>query len=414
MPAMMSKANILHLCQTYPPDFSGGSTVFALSLGDALSRAGYGIHYLCSTRSAAIAPAASETFSDGAVGVTRFGAVERFKRKAHAALVRRSVKDILQRHSISLVHVHSITDLTEGTVHAAQDLRLPVVVTLHEGAWICANLFFENNVSRRECRSSGLLKCAVCMSAGIHAARFTEYLWSIARSIRHARWILGVCSPLYRRVDGSIGCCEYIKRKYDHFSSGTAVLVIASVSLPLRIGALGTFAEHKGSGLLLRALMLLADRYGDFTIDVWGPLTANIPRRYRGVMARAPLVFHGPYDRRSLNLIFASIDVMLHVSTWDTYSTTILEALASRTPVIALRATGTVEMIEDGKNGILIRRNDPRGLSVALRQLMENPRRVSELQANIEPPPPFQDMVRAYEDAYREALNGKWRHGPIE
>ena len=52
---------------------------------------------------------------------------------------------------------------------------------------------------------------------------------------------------------------------------------------------------------------------------------------------------------------------------------TLLEALALKRPVVCTAVGGIPEIIEDGKQGVLIRANDLSGLTEALRFLLHHP-----------------------------------------
>jgi glycosyltransferase involved in cell wall biosynthesis len=81
-----------------------------------------------------------------------------------------------------------------------------------------------------------------------------------------------------------------------------------------------------------------------------------------------------PYleDRAALARYYRAADVFLHAAAEDNYPNTVLEALASGTPVVATAVGGIPEQIQDGTTGALVPSGDaPAMAAVALRLLRD-------------------------------------------
>lgn len=72
-------------------------------------------------------------------------------------------------------------------------------------------------------------------------------------------------------------------------------------------------------------------------------------------------------------------DVLLHPSHFDAFPTTLLEALAAGTPILATRVGGIPEIVEDGRSGVLV--DDPARLAEPLAALLDEPARRARLAA---------------------------------
>ncbi len=68
-------------------------------------------------------------------------------------------------------------------------------------------------------------------------------------------------------------------------------------------------------------------------------------------------------------------DVYLTTSLSDTQSMTMLQAMACGLPVVAARAGGLVEYVEDGRSGVLVDPKDTEGFARALGELLADPER---------------------------------------
>ena len=329
--------------------------------------------------------------------------------------LRTALKSVLRQYRVEIVHLHSITHLCRPLIKAARAIGIPMIATLHEGAWVCPNYFFENNVTKQLCTEFRFSRCIACRFAGLRRGHhWKSWPRDLFRALSGVVRVKLIYRPLLERLDKIVGCCDYAVQQYRNFrvrAPATTIRnlipdgeirpkTVSPVGLPLRIGVLGGFREQKGGDILLTALGLLHDRYDDFRVEVWGPTpTLEPPDGFR-IPLSLPIRIRGYYERAQLSGIFDSIDLIVHASTWDTYPTVVLEALASRTPVVAVRATGAVEIVEEGVNGRFFERNDPVGLASAIEWFLDNPAEIERMQRCMEIPSPYETMLNSYADLY--------------
>lgn len=76
---------------------------------------------------------------------------------------------------------------------------------------------------------------------------------------------------------------------------------------------------------------------------------------------------------------YQAADVYLHAARAETFPTTILEALACGTPVIATAVGGIPEQIRPNVTGLLVPPGDPRALADAISSLLKDPARRAEM-----------------------------------
>jgi D-inositol-3-phosphate glycosyltransferase len=70
--------------------------------------------------------------------------------------------------------------------------------------------------------------------------------------------------------------------------------------------------------------------------------------------------------------VMRSVDVVVNASPNEPFGRTIIEALASGTPVVAVRTGGAVDIVDDNVNGLLVRPSDPQDLASALRLIIQD------------------------------------------
>lgn len=77
-------------------------------------------------------------------------------------------------------------------------------------------------------------------------------------------------------------------------------------------------------------------------------------------------------DYNTLANVYLATDVVLFCTLADNLPLTVLEAMAASTPVVGFATGGVPEMIQSGRNGILVEPTDQASLNTALRKLLRS------------------------------------------
>ncbi len=201
-----------------------------------------------------------------------------------------------------------------------------------------------------------------------------------------------------RRDMVAIGCPEAKVRVHYHGSDTRRFRWTERVyqrDAPLSILICARLVEGKGHELLLEALRRIdTRRKHDFSVTFVGDgsLRARlsaIVERY-GWQSRVSIVGHVPYASDALVKHYREADLFAHPSipvgiAKEGIPGTIVEAMASGIPVVATRHGGIPEVIEDGRDGLLVDEHDVSGLADALDSLLTNAalrRRLGEAAAH--------------------------------
>ncbi len=152
----------------------------------------------------------------------------------------------------------------------------------------------------------------------------------------------------------------------------------------------GRFQPYKGAHLLLEAFEKLSFPKGA-TLMVIGAVDNHYSRYYELLEKRMATIesvdFVGRVPPSELANAFANADVFILPSTWqENMPLILLDALQSKTAVIASDIGGVVDVVKDGQNGLLFPMGDADALSQAMQRLIDDRELLDRLQAGIDLP----------------------------
>ena len=104
-----------------------------------------------------------------------------------------------------------------------------------------------------------------------------------------------------------------------------------------------------------------------------GPARAGLER------ALPDAVFLGERRGEQLARIFASLDLFVHTGPFETFGQTVQEALASGVAVVAPAQGGPIDLVDNGRTGLLVPPCDADALVDAVRSLVGDPERRSAM-----------------------------------
>ena len=138
------------------------------------------------------------------------------------------------------------------------------------------------------------------------------------------------------------------------------------------LGVVAQLIDRKGHRFLLDALPGLLDEFPGLRVLFFGkgPLEAAL----RAQIARLELNRHVQLAgfRDDLPRILPCLDLFVHPALREGLGVSLLQASASRVPVVASRAGGIPEAVRDGINGLLVPPGDAVALAEAIRCLLRD------------------------------------------
>ncbi len=135
----------------------------------------------------------------------------------------------------------------------------------------------------------------------------------------------------------------------------------------------GRLTKQKGVEILLKAVKVLKDEYGrnlKIAIVGDGELKEQLNNLTVELGVNREVKFLGV--RKDVKELMVSSKIFVLPSRWEGFGIVIIEAMSNMLPIIATSVGGIPEIIENGKDGILVPPENPKALARAISNLLEN------------------------------------------
>lgn len=165
-------------------------------------------------------------------------------------------------------------------------------------------------------------------------------------------------------------------------SDGAALRAQLGVENVPLIGLFGRLAEWKGQHVLIEALSSLPDAHallvGNALFDGDQAYARHLHQRVEAHELTDRVHFLGFRD--DVPALMTACDVIVHTSVApEPFGRVIVEGMLAGRPVVAARAGGALEIIDDGRTGRLVPPSDPATLRRTLATLLQDPGEASSL-----------------------------------
>jgi L-malate glycosyltransferase len=299
-----------------------------------------------------------------------------------------TVRDILKRERMQVIHMHSSHACTLGG-WAARLARVPARV-----------------ISRR-----------VDFSTRSNPFRRLKYQWGIDRIIAISEGVKRVL------IDDGLDPdrIEVIRSGIDpkpldpNLPKAEARREFGIVEDAPVIGCIAHFADHKGHRYLIEAAARVTASIPEvrFLLVGEGELRPAIELQIKDLHLGRNVILTG--FRSDIPRLLAAMDIVVLSSHLEGLGTSLLDAMAMARPVVATRVGGIPEIVEEGVTGELVPPRDPKALADALIDLIRRPadgrrmgaagreRMLSVFSA--------EGMVAATESVYKKILESKGMGG---
>lgn len=423
---------ILFLSPDCLPGSVGGVEVYAHELARELVRRGHSAGILSAVSQQGVRPYTVRRFEyDGiaiiSVAHRMVGSIWRrlqllgglapayVNRRLHDLIVR-----LIDESRPDVVHVHHLAHLSAGIIESLKRRGIPVVLTLHDYWFLCANgqLLSEDlephmpescdyrcltylitkaclgaaevgrsggiGPSPRQAIAARLLRGYVNLRSGFFTAAVRRKREALLAEIENADRILAP-SRFLRDVYVRAGLPGETISYCDHGVDAGRLLELRSRApprRPIRFAYIGRLVPEKGLHVLARAFTFSPD---EASLDIYGAVAERFPYYRDYVRSQVPagsrVVFHEPVPRERLAAAYRDIDVVVCPSIcWENSPLSIQEAFLAGAPVVTADIGGMRELVTNGTNGLLFRFGDSTDLGRKLRLIVDDPSLISRLR----------------------------------
>jgi glycosyltransferase involved in cell wall biosynthesis len=166
-------------------------------------------------------------------------------------------------------------------------------------------------------------------------------------------------------------------------------------------------SEKAHEVLLVAAAQLRRYSHLRFLIAGDGPRAAELRALAKTLGVARQVSFLG--HREDVPALLASADAFVLPSRSEAFPNGAIEAMAAGLPVVATRVGGLLDLIDEGRTGLLVPPDDPAALAAAIESLVLSPARAAMLGAaardEVTRRYSFDRMVRGFEDLYLAQLH---------
>lgn len=166
-----------------------------------------------------------------------------------------------------------------------------------------------------------------------------------------------------------------------------------------RIVSVGRLEPQKRHDLLIRAFARFVGRYEDYTLTIYGegPLRESLESLVRTLGLTGKVLLPGVSQTVMEDIKDAALFVL--ASSHEGMSNAMIEAMCIGLPCLCTRVSGAVDLIEDGKNGLLVDVNDEDALAAKMIFVAEHPAIAERIAV---------DASRIYEMLRAEKISEQW------
>jgi teichuronic acid biosynthesis glycosyltransferase TuaC len=255
-------------------------------------------------------------------------------------------RKLCERNPLDLVHAHGALPCGHAAALLSREFGIPYVITVH-----------------------GLDAYATRQVRGL-AGRWCERVSRM--TYERARRVICISERVREEVERGGHCrTEVIYNGVDTELFSPAAEPSDANPVILSVGNL---IPIKGHDLLLRAIAVLRKQFSTLRCEIVGegPERERLGKLAAELGITERIRFCGRLSRRELAARLARCTVFALLSRFEALGCVYLEAMAAGKPVVACRGQGIADIIEDGRNGLLIEPDNLDQLSCSLTSLLQD------------------------------------------
>jgi len=305
-------------------------------------------------------------------------------------------KNYLLEKKPEVVHIHHLGGLSLGMIRIADELGVPVIVTLHDHHPFCPRGQRIRN-DKRICTKIVLDECLECLkpqTVGLGlAAKIAMYTLAKDRGMQQLREMHNEIGRQFSRVNAIISPSSFHKDRLVEAGAPLEKTVVLPYGLDLslvddvprrekgapvkKFGYLGTLIPSKGVDTLILAFKKLKSK--DLELHIFGEAAPyhgqyDYDKRLKEMAQGLKVFFHGAYQPHQLPEVLAQLDCVVLPSRWyESFGITLREAVRAHRPVIVSDIGSFKEGIRHNENGLVFKTGDTIDLYETMERMIKSP-----------------------------------------
>ena len=356
---------------------NGGSETYMFTLGEQLTKMGHEVQYFGMEHEGRVVGNRVNAYTSDMNfhGGSKLAKLTYPLKTIYSGEARKKLRLVLEDFQPDVVHLNNFNyQLTPSVILEVEAWRKQtgrscrMIYTAHDYQLVCPNHMLYRPEEGRTCEACIGGHYESCMKHRcIHGSRARSALGMLEAKYWNGR-------NTYALIDRIICCSAFMKEKLDTnliFRDKTVALHnFVADDLPQArekrpyVLYFGRFAAEKGMDMLLAACRELPEV--QFVFAGSGPM--------EGELAGVPNVKHVGFQQGdALKKLIAEARFTVYPSVWyENCPLSVMESIASGTPVIGARIGGIPELIEDGKTGLLFESGNVQELTKQIRRLWDD------------------------------------------
>jgi len=363
------------LTEKYTPDI-GGLAISSERLARLLSSAGHNVRVF--SPSSNLLPSEKRTLTASGVNLTRFGAHNR----VDDTLVDwfELIVEEHKREPFDILHAYFLPKAGFVAVYAGKYLNIPSVVSIRG-----------NDIERAAFDPSRFSHVMYALQNASAVTTNATELGKKAKALIDREIYLipnGIDTERFKPMEKNEALAKNILESDSLLSLSQEEIMISGASSRLQnkvIGFVGELRKKKGMTTLLSAYAQ-TNKVRPMTLLIVGEVRQGEDKKwledFQSANPDSQIVITGYVSPKDLPTYYSLMDIFVHPSLRDGMPNAILEAMACEKAVIATPVGGVKDILEDGKNGIIVNVNDVNMLAEKILELLDNSEKSLELGKN--------------------------------
>jgi 1,2-diacylglycerol 3-alpha-glucosyltransferase len=257
-----------------------------------------------------------------------------------------SASDMLERlrqEKVDVLHCHGLASMAILSLTAARVLKIPHLITFHTMANEAVKYYSPLPIRQ------DMIEPMVWLYLRNMLKR-SEVVIAPSQPIKDELLDNGVRMQACEVIPTGVDCKRFTPENYD--KGFLARYGLEGKRVVLHVGRLSL---EKRLDTVLEAMVRLAKEEPDLRLLIagQGPASEHYKAMAKSLGVSDRVVFAGFMSDDELAKAYASVEMLVIASTFETQGLVVLEALASGTPVAGIRYRAIPEFVKEGKNGCL-------------------------------------------------------------